>query len=199
MAEPWKDKTGTSTVLRRIREDGGPQAWEGFVLRYWRVIHGYAHASGLPASECEDLTQTVLTELVGMLPEFEVDHSVGSFRALLRTIVRRRVIDLRRKQGRESVAVIQRSQAESVNGNETTDELFDRVWREGLLKSAMAEVAARTPAEAFQAFELSSQAKMPANEIAKLLDMSVNSVYQHKSRVARDIRETFERLDAEAN
>ena len=41
----WNEKTGTSTVLRHIKEDGGPEAWERFVHRYWRVIHGYAIAN----------------------------------------------------------------------------------------------------------------------------------------------------------
>tara|TARA_Y100001933_G_scaffold252524_1_gene291620 strand:+ start:3926 stop:4525 length:600 start_codon:yes stop_codon:yes gene_type:complete len=195
----WNEKTGTSTVLRHIKEDGGPEAWERFVHRYWRVIHGYAIACGLPPGDAEDLTQVVLTELVEKLPDFEVDKERGTFRTVLRRLVRWRVTDALRVVRRDRDAMdhlVEQSVEAVVDG---PDEIFERAWREGLMKAAMTEVASAVAPEHYQAFEMTAERDMPAKEVASMLGMSTASVYKAKSQISKQIRETFDRLCAEAD
>ncbi len=198
VTQPWNEKTGTSTVLRHIRDGGGPEAWERFVHRYWRVIHGYALAAGLPASEAEDITQLVLTEMVEKLPEFEVNRELGTFRTVLRRLVKWRVTDALRKARREKQVVSQISARTPPPEDGGPDELFDEAWRNGLLKAAKVEVSASVPPAHFQAFEMTAQRDMPAKEVASMLGMNTASVYQAKSQISKKIRETFDRLAGEA-
>lgn len=198
MQDPSLGNTGTTTVLRRIREDGGEESWESFVRRYWRVIHGYATGAGLESHFADDLTQSVLIELIGILPTFEVDKRVGNFRSLLRTIVKRRVIDHFRKSSRENGAMHGFVEAAALPESDPPDELFERVWRDELMRAAIEGVRQRSAAVDFQAFDLIANGGVPGAEVARMLGISKASAYQAKSRVSKAIRDEMDQMDREA-
>ena len=189
------ESTGTTTIIRRIQEDGSEESWERFVKRYEHVVVLYALSAGLREDQAEDVRQTVLMELTQLLPDLVIDHSRGSFRSLLRTIVKRRSMDILRQIYREHDRLQKYVRPPAVED----DGEWDAAWREGLMKQALREVAQRISPDTFQAFELTSMHGVPARQAAKLLGMSVDSVYQSRKRVTDAANLEYNRLVTESD
>jgi RNA polymerase sigma-70 factor (ECF subfamily) len=184
---------GTTTLLDHIRRDGGADAWTELVRRYWRVVFGYARRQGLNAQDAEDFTQEILTELVRVMPGFEVDPSKGTFRSFLFTMVRRRLVDRKRASTSRTAS----SERLDWGGVESPDAPWEEEWRRSLLRLAMDEAARGVEPRTFQAFQLVVLDGWAPKRAAEFLDMSVDSVYQAKARVLRHAREVVERVQRE--
>src|SRR5215203_3584410 len=76
--------------LRRFPTDH--EAWALFVERYGRKILAWCRQWNLQDADAEDVTQTVLLKLADKMKTFDYD-AAGSFRAWLKTVVRRVLID----------------------------------------------------------------------------------------------------------
>ena len=175
----------TTTLIDRIRQEGGADAWAELLRRYWRVVYFYARRQGLSTPDAEDFTQEILTELVGVLPGFEVDRTKGSFRSFLFTMVRRRLID----RGRAATRGPQVSCLLDGEHVDSPDEPWKEEWHRSLLRLALDEAARAVEPRTYQAFQLVVLDGWPAKQAAEFLDLSVDSVYQAKARVLRHARE----------
>lgn len=195
MSTSPSDQPGTTTIVRRVQEDGSEESWEQFVHRYEYVIVEYAIAAGLQPDLAEDLRQTVFVELVKLLPSLTIDPNRGSFRSILRTIVKRRTVDLIRLHYRD--IKIRGNIFSSSISNDNSE--WDHAWNNGLMRQALAEVAAQVNPDTYQAFELTTISGVPAREAAKLLGMSAEGVYQSRSRVKASAQINYKRLVDEAN
>src|SRR5947209_7400449 len=80
--------TPHSLLIRLAGEQRDDQAWEEFVQRYRPRIAKWCRERGLQPSDCEDVTQIVLQQLLGAMREFHYDPA-GSFRAWLQTVTSR--------------------------------------------------------------------------------------------------------------
>lgn len=192
---PSSDQPGTTTIVRRVQEDGSEESWVQFVQRYEYVIVEYAISSGLRPDQADDLRQTVFLELIKLLPTLSIDPNRGCFRSILRTMVKRRTTDLIRLHYRDS----------KIYANLAADQsnhkipLWENAWESGLMKQALTEVAALVNPNTYQAFELTTISGVPPREVAKLLGMSVDSVYQSKSRIKAAAEIHYKRLSKEAD
>ena len=195
MNREQSDFTGTTTIIRRVQEDGSEESWERFVRRYQHVVVHYARESGLRDDQAEEIRQVVLMELTRLLPDLTLDPARGSFRSLLRTIVKRRSIDLLRTLYRDA----ERLEKHTPRSNPDDEEIWERSWREGLMKQALREVAERVSPDTYQAFELTSMHGVPAREVAKMLGVSVENVYQARKRVSHAVKQEYDRLINEAD
>ena len=186
---------GTTTIIHRVQSDGSNESWENFVRRYDQVIIEYALSAGLRRDHAEDLKQTVFLELVKLLPTLAIDPQRGSFRSILRTMVKRRSIDFLRRHYRDTKLY----ENYTAPDKETQDRHWDIAWDSGLLKQALAEVSRSVNPESYQAFELTTLSKVPAKQVSKLLGISMDSVYQRTSRVKSAIEVHYKRLQDEAD
>lgn len=184
--------SGTTSLLGRIRDGGSQDDWKALVARYWRVVFGYARRFGLSDADAEDFTQDVLVELVRVLPKFEYKKSHGSFRAYMRTITGRRLIDRLRAEHPELVV----SFTEEMQG-EDVKQWWETEWHRAMLRQCLYETGNSLEPKTFQAFQLVVINGMPPKEVASFLDISIDSVYQAKARVTKHARMVFERLQQE--
>jgi len=184
---------GTTTLLDHIRRDAGADAWTELVRRYWRVVFGYARRSGLNPADAEDFTQEILTELVRVVPNLELDPERGTFRSILFTIVRRRLID-RYRAPQPHAALPELLDLREV---EQPDAPWEQEWQRSLLRLALDEAARAVEPRTYQAFQLVVLDGWTAKQVAAFLDLSVDSVYQAKARVLRHAREVVERVEGE--
>jgi RNA polymerase sigma-70 factor (ECF subfamily) len=175
------------SVLARAR-DGD---WVDFLRIYPPLIQAFARRRGLDAADAEDVVQQTLTDVVRRLPEFEYDQQKRGFRAFLKTLVHRKVVDtLRRRRPHEPEQLLATSPA----GAATPDELFDRQWLLEHLRRAL-EIARREVApKTYQSFELYVLHEWPVEEIASFLKLSPNQVYTYKRRMIRRLRELLEEV-----
>lgn len=181
---------GTTTLLDRIRRDGRESDWAEFVRRYWRVIYGVARRRGLSDAEAEDFTQDLLLELTRVIPGHEHNPARGTFRAFLRTLVERRLIDrLRRTVRAHGTVQLQEDGLEGV-----PESMWEDEWRRNVLRACLDEAASQVEPRTFQAFQLVTTQQMPAREVAEFLGMTIDSVYQARLRVMRLARRALERV-----
>lgn len=183
---------GTTSLLQRIRDGATQDDWRALVARYWRVIYAYGQRQGLSASDAEDFTQDVLIELTRVLPTFEYDKSRGAFRAYLRTVIQRRLIDrIKHKMRAGSAPLITDPPAQA------EEAWWEMEWRRSLLRASLTIAAAAVEPKTFQAFQLVVLDGWTVKETATFLDLSTDSVYQAKARVTRHIQVAFEKLQRE--
>ncbi len=207
----WMPNTPPSLLIR-LRDAENHRSWRTFFERYWRLIYSFAIRSGLKPSDAEDVLQDVVVEVFRAMPRFEYDRTRGTFRAWLRTIAQHKVADhLRRAAKRQ----MQTSHPQAIDRTDFTsgltgyarlscpaaieaEQAWERDWRRNLLQVCLERVSHEVEPKTYQAFQLYALENWSARETARLLKMSVASVYMARSRVAARVRELFEKESDEA-
>jgi len=174
-----------SVVLRRAKAGDADE----FAAVYGPLVLAMARASGLDHADAEDVMQQVLLEVLQALPRFEYDRAKGSFRGFLKTIVRQRVHDLRRR--RRSAGEVDESIPEPVDALAAW---FEEEWRQAHLEAALDRVRKEVQPSTFQAFDLLVVHELPVDEVAAMLGQTPNHVCQSKLRVARRLREHLKEM-----
>lgn len=181
-----------------------PVAWEIVFRLYAPLIKRWARSNGVHCPhEIENVCQEVFTRIVKSLCTFRKQENKGSFRGWLRVITRNYVY----------TNYILNSNLRTVGGSEWHQHLnqipFDQTSYNSLLESEenehpdeasllfqqiMAWVDSEYSAEKRTAFKRVVIDQRPAREVAEDLNISINIVYQNKSRILSRIREVFGEL-----
>ena len=188
--------TTNTTLLKRL--DGDENAWTEFFDRYRDVIVDLGFFKGLTEDECADLVQNVMIRFFHKVESgFSYDPSLARFRTFFSHLVKGCIYDLLRQREKPHAALRDLADAD---GGDRPDELLDMAimerWRHILREEALSELASRVGDKTFQAFELYALEARSPRETAKLLGMSVGSVYVAKTRCLKILRETISRLNA---
>ena len=184
-------------MLNRL--SGDEAAWAEFFDRYRDEIVDLGYFKGLSDDECADLVQNVMIRFFHKVEGgFRYDPTLARFRTFFSRLVKGCIYDLLRRRERHTVAV---AELPDIDGGDRPDELLDMAimekWRRILREEALLELAQRVDDKTFQAFELYALECDTPRDTAKLLGMSVNSVYVAKSRCLKILREIVSRLNAE--
>ncbi len=185
-------ESGTTTLLGRIRDGGSQDDRKALVARYWRVIFGYARLHGFNEADAEDFTQDLLMELTRVLPKFDYQKSHGTFRAYLRTITRRRLIDRIRAIRPDLYETFEHEMY-----TKETEQWWEIEWNRAMLRQCLDEATLAVEPKTFQAFQLLVINEWPPKQVGEFLNLSIESVYQAKVRVAKHTRTVFLRLEQE--
>lgn len=182
------------SLLNRLHNVKDARSWRDFVERYWRLVYSFARRCGLSPADSEDVLQDVLAEVFQALPTFAYDRSKGTFRAYLRTITQRKIVD----HLRTSQKLASRTGAghERGNGRRTLEDPTDRAaeeawardWRRNIVLSCLDQVRVEVEPKTYQAFQLYALEEWPVKEVAEFLKMSTSSVYTAKSRILQRLR-----------
>ena len=184
------------TLLRALHGDQRDAAWEAFVDRYGELIRTMARRQGLHDQDAEDVLQDVLLTLSRTLPGFEYDPAQGRFRSFLKTIVVRTVFARFRQKRRASTQeALETLMPGSVPG---FDEQWEDEWRQYHLRRAMQRATAESNESDVAAFRAYAVEQRSANEVSEALGISIDRVYQAKSRVLARVKELVaEQIDEE--
>ncbi len=181
-----------ATLLARLRDGEDRAAWQEFCDRYGELIQGFARRRGLQPSDCDDVVQETLLALTKSMPKFQYEPGKGSFRSYLKTIVLHTIFR-RSRQKRGEVALREvEAEAERASNDSDTDAQWEEEWRQFHLRIAMKTIAAEfneTDRAAFDAYAVGGR---DVGETAESLGMSVDQVYQAKSRILKRIGELVE-------
>jgi len=172
-----------ASLLQRLSEGEDDEAWSEFAERYGPLIRDYARRRGLQASDCDDLLQDVLLSLTKALPGFRYDPGRGRLRSYLKTVTIR---SLNRKFGQERRPA---HLEEVVEPAVPEDDPWEEAWRRHHLRRALARLSREFPERTRTAFRWVVLEGRPASEVAQTLGMSLDAVYQSKSRVLRRVSE----------
>lgn len=167
--------------------------WNEFSERYRPVIIGFARNAGLSMGDAEDVFQDVLLGFFRVSGAFEYDPSRGRFRGYLKratlNVIRKRL----RKTGSRAAVCADAFEDDAP----VAETMWDAQWAEGIFERAVEEVRGSFDPRTFEAFELYTLRRMPAEAVAERLGLSVNSVHQAKSRVLKSVEKIVERVRAE--
>lgn len=189
--------TITSSLLGGIKESQ-EDAWSRMTLLYAPLVYFWCRQTGLQASDADDVVQEVLRTIAMRVSEFERNRAEGSFRGWLRTITRNKVGDLirsdrRRRQLTSDVTSLAGSSVLFKPEAERTDDTVKKETR--LVYNQVIELIRTTFEEpTWQAFLRVVMDGAPPRDVAEELDLSVESVYQAKSRVLRRLRNELREL-----
>ena len=186
----------TSDSLVRLVKARDEAAWKRLTELYGPLVYHWCRKSGLNSEDSADLLQDVYRSLVKNIEGFEKSPEHGSFRAWLWTITRNRIRDHLRAssdkahaQGGSEILMLLQSIPESEPdddgdyGISTTDSLTRRA--SNIIKG---EVKPLT----WLAFWRSTIDNIEPADVALELGITVESVWQAKSRILRRARQLLQ-------
>ena len=177
--------TTHATLLARVAEGVDPEAWSEFHRRYGELIRGFARRRGLQAADCDDIAQEVLLILSKSMGGFEYDPAKGKFRSYLKTFVVRAVYrKTRQKLGERSLGDMD-VEAKDPAPDSATEEVWEQEWRQYHVRQAMQRLEAEFNEDDRMAFSQYAMRGLAAAVVAEALGLSLDQVYQAKSRILR--------------
>jgi len=182
-----RDQTRAS-LLARLSGDVDRAVWLEFFDQYADLILGFARRRGLQDQDCEDVLQNVLMSLVNAMPGFVYDQSKGRFRSYLLTVTRRAVY----QQFRQKKAEFPLPLLEPSAPQEQDDEVWEFEWRRYHVRKAMRTVEQEFSEKNVQAFTQYVLNGLPPQEVSSGLGVSIEQVYQAKSRILKRLSEIIE-------
>jgi len=174
-----------TTLLTRLADSRDRAAWDEFCARYGELIRGFSRRYGLQPADVEDVQQDVLLSLSKAMPSFTYDPAKGKFRSYLKTVVihaaQKRMLQKHPGARLDEVESTTRAEASDVR----VDEKWEAEWRQYHLRLAMRTVRAEFNESDLEAFDRYAVGGEDARRIAEDLGLSVDQVYQAKSRITR--------------
>ena len=199
MKERWE--MGTQTMLDRLRNTGTARdiALELFQSKYRYLIFAIASEYGLSNTEADELLSIVLREVWQHTVAEHYQDQRKPFRAFLRTVIKRRALDLirKRKTWQFSLEDLNREQddeedeennlenlpdADAENPFRLVEMQFDRMYYRNLILYGLKELRKRINEETYQIFDLAMIQRRPSKDVADFFDVTVNYV----NKVKRD-------------
>lgn len=184
--------TTPPSLLQRIRDHHDDGAWDVFCDVYSPLLYDYCRKRGLQASDAADVVQETLLRIAKGIVKFEYDQSKGRFRDWLYTILHN---EIRRMLGRKKPTQELKSIANDAAGQDGT---WDEHFYEHILKSALERIQPRFETDTWEAFTNVWLKNQAADEVAKLMERSIDFVYLSKSRVLKRLRLEIEELADDA-
>lgn len=177
--------TTHATLLARLSGGEDRTAWDEFCLRYGELILSFARRQNLQPADCDDVVQEVMLALTKSMPGFRYDPTKGKFRSYLKTVVLHAVFrSSRQKQGQHALGEMD-GEVKAAENDADLDAIWEEEWRQYHLRQALRVVAAEFSESDRTAFEQYAIQGRDARETAELLGMSVDQVYQAKSRILK--------------
>lgn len=169
-----------ASLLLRLREQE-ELAWREFFAIYTPVVFGYLIRRGLQPNDAEDLTQEVLIEVTRSIRNFDYQPERGRFRDWLGTISRRRLARFWQQRKPLPLAV------EDLPGEGTSDPEWVDEFHAVVLQRALQNIQPNFAEVTWQAFLAVWKNGQPAPEVARSMQVSIEIVYNAKSRVLKQL------------
>jgi len=187
-ADPRANTTRLSFVSR-LRDGTDGRSWVSFHRYYGELLYGYARRLGASHEMAEDVVQEVEMYVFKAIGGFRHRARRGCFRAYLRTAVvhalaRQARLEVRREASLDPAALDALSRDDPMD-----DPIWQRARYLDRLRWALRSIAREFDPVTLEAFQLYSLDNRPGADVAELLGISRESVYQAKSRILRRLRQ----------
>lgn len=184
--------TTHATLLARLAVESDSSAWGDFLDRYGDLIRRFAAHRGLQPADADDVMQDVLLSFTRAMPGFHYDPVRGKFRSYLKTAVLRAVI--RKSRQNPDAVALENIEAFVTRAADDAaiDDAWEHEWRQYHLRQAMRTIDVEFNATDRTAFARYAVEGQPAQETADALGLSVDQVYQAKSRILKRISQLVE-------
>ena len=188
--------TSISLLRRAAANDQG--AWRQLVHLYGPLVHRWCRRARLHDDDVADVFQETFRAVARRLPTFTPNHSVGSFRSWLRTIVRSKVTDhfrrLRRQplgRGGTEAQVFLSNLPDPLAGEVAEDIKDDNAL---IVHRALATIRPEFSERNWTAFLQVAVQGRSATDVAAELDVAPQTVRQANYRIRRRLRVVLQDL-----
>lgn len=185
----------TTTLLSNLHDPTDQTAWRRLAERFHPLIAGFARRSGLPANECEDTAQEVLTAFFEAFRRGEYDATKGRLSQWLFGFTRIHMLRAREKLARKHAHEVSSPGTTFWSQQAADDTAADRHWEESLWQTCAELARGEFQPTTYRAFELVVRDGLSAAQAAELLGVNVKAVYNAKHRVLERIRRMRDDLD----
>jgi RNA polymerase sigma-70 factor (ECF subfamily) len=194
------------SLLSRIKDWEDHESWREFFEIYRKLIWSMAMKSGLTEHEAEEVLQETMLTVARAIKEFQYDRSRCAFKSWLGRMTQMRINDCFRKRARkgftepwpeDTSADAARLECVPDLRSPCGEALWEEEWRTQLLDAAVARVKRQVNPEHYQMFHLYMVRKMPVQQVAKTLKVSVARVYLAKHRVSKLIQKEVKLLESQ--
>ncbi len=195
--------TTRKSLLAKVR-NGDEVSWREFYETYRPLIYLVGGDCGLTQDEKEELVQQVMSEIfrkdilqkynIDEVPKdvtFTYDPSRGRFRYFLKAIIRNQALKLYHKRWN----YVSENEVGELADEEKFDNSWDDEWRKHIVMQALAELKNHVQDVTYSAFDMYAMQGRDVREVAKFLNISVNSVYVAKNRCIATLKEIIKDLD----
>lgn len=181
------------SLLELLKQGSDSDAWQTMLNVYQPLISKWLLRFGTPTNELTDLTQNVLTVVVGKLAQFEHQGRTGAFRAWLRNITRNCLLEFWRQNKIVPLATGKTSFQENLNqlADQTSElsQLWNREYDSHVVVSLLNLIRPEFKPQTWSVFELFVIQGHKAADVAARLGITANSVFIAKSRIMSRLRE----------
>lgn len=196
----------TQLSLIQMAQANEPVAWDLMFRLYAPLIKQWARGSGVDCPyEVDNVCQEVFAKLIQSLSSFKKRDTGGSFRGWLRVITRNHIYTNRLGNSKKNFKIVGGSQwnrrlAEIPFDSRSVNSLFDSVTDEHpdekaiIFRRIMAWIDSQYSYTQKTAFKRVVIDQHNVRDVAEDLNLTVNVVYQNKSRILARIREVFRDL-----
>jgi len=196
------DVTRTTTLLLEgLHDQENGAAWSEFDRRYRPIVLGVLRALGVNEADASDVSQETTLHFMKQYREGRYDRTRGRLRNWVLSIARTQLAIQRRRPAMRRESPMDPETIDGAFAIGGDDAELDRLWeqerRQAILRESFARLSteSQTGERALQAFELLVFRAVPAPAVAEQLSMSLDDVYQAKSRVTARLRSHIELLD----
>jgi RNA polymerase sigma-70 factor (ECF subfamily) len=194
-AQTARLKTVTSThLLEALRDPGNRTVWRNYVERYRPVVVAHARRLGLSDTDAEDVAQETLVAFCQAYRDGKYDRSKGRLRDWLFGIARNQLRNWCRRRGAEAPAASS-GVFEGLAAEDEWEQLWERQWRDAVLRQCLEEIRAEVDPRTFEAFERFASQGWPAQRVAEHLGVTTNAVFLAKHRILKRVRELLPHLE----
>jgi RNA polymerase sigma-70 factor (ECF subfamily) len=180
------------SLLERLAAAPSDDDWRRLDALYRPLLRAWMGRAGVPASDVDDLVQDVLLVVVRKIDGFE-RRGQGAFRAWLLTILAHRAGDYFRAQKCRPTATGDSDFLRRLDELESPDSALSQWWDREHDEHVAAALIQRVQGDfkpaTWEAFRRHVMEGEPAVEVAKALELSLNSVLLAKSRVLKRVRQ----------
>lgn len=178
--------------LREVDHGRREAAWQRFRDEYGPVIAGFARKLGARPSDVDDVVQEVIISMISAAPNFRYDRAKGRFRGYLKVATLRVVRAVAGKRARFRCVPLETIADDAAE----LDDEWNAEWQRHTLARALDEVRAEyAGGHTFRAYELYALLGVPPQAVADQLGISLDSVYQAKTRVTESLRRKVRRWE----
>jgi RNA polymerase sigma-70 factor (ECF subfamily) len=174
------------SLLDRLRGPTDQEAWSRFVRLYTPLFFCWARRLGLAGDEAREHVHEVFVLLMAKMPFF-IHNGHGRFRAWLWTVFRNRY-----RQGQRKPDVLGSAfpaEPDCLAVPDSVAEWVEEEYQHHLVRRAVQLMRAEFPDTSWRAFWEYVVAGRPPAEVAGELGVSVDVVYQAKTRILRRLRQ----------
>lgn len=180
------------SLLERVQQ-GDALAWNDFHARCQRLLTAWAVRWGLQAADADDLIQDTLLVVTARIRDFR-RRGTGSFRLWIRTIAWHCLCDAMSMTRRHQIATTLDRIRTTPDARQTLEEELDRLFEMQMLEDAMQRVRLKVAQNTWTAFALTALEGQSVQEVAELLQLSIDAVYAARGRVQRFISLEIRRM-----